>query len=150
VNWLSSMPVLNRTLRSWRYKNGAQRTSARLIRSQLRRPSLITTTSPAFGPLPPPFLAYPDSWKHHPHLYQPSPPSYTARDTLVDAPRRAACPGNETRDKCVRVKRSDRIRRVSDPTTSLHALYHRTLFRSARGAQGAAFNCTQIDRQLRQ
>ena len=55
-----------------------------------------------------------------------SAPSNIARDTFVDALHRSGCTGKETRDKCARVKESDRIRRPDDPVTSPYILFHRT------------------------
>jgi len=85
-----------------------------------------TTTSPARSDHSSPFLAYPALGNITFICIEPPAPSYTARDTFVDALHRSGCPGKETRDKCARVKESDRIRCSDDPVTSPYILFHRT------------------------
>ena len=84
-----------------------------------------TTTSPARSDHSSPFLAYPALGNITFICIEPPAPSYTARDTFVDALHRSGCPGKETRDKCARVKESDRIPCSDDPVTSPYTSFHR-------------------------
>lgn len=121
------------TLVSWQYqtgKNGAGWLTGKrarwAIRSERRRPTHTTTTSPTCSSHSPPFLAYSALGNTTLICINLPAPLFTACDTFVDAQHRSGCPGKETRYKCAHVKESDRIRCSDDPVTSPYILFHRT------------------------